>query len=182
MDIIEISLLFSVVLPLICIAAMVKVCKGIRACYSHPEYNDIFERGKKAADGFKVAAFFLFVLPPIIVLLLLLLMGASPRSHDQSGVSGVMFIFGIFGSIGLFVPFLVSLFGYNYLFLAKDNRTAGLILAIPFLPVVFSIAFAFVAGDFSIGILVLSIFSLHIISWIVMQCLLVWKRKSFDAC
>ena len=93
-----------------------------------------------------------------------------------------MFIFGIFGSIGLFVPFLVSLFGYNYLFLAKDNRTAGLILAIPFLPVVFSIAFAFVAGDFSIGILVLSIFSLHIISWIVMQCLLVWKRKSFDAC
>lgn len=181
MDVIEGTLLSSIVLPVICIVTMLKICKGIRACYFLPEDKEVFERGKNAAGGFKVAAFFLFVLPSIIILFLFLLMCSSPQSHDSSGASIFLFIFGFFGSVGLIVTFFVSLFGYNYLFLAKSDRIASLILAIPFFPIVFFIL-AFVAVDFSIGVLTLGIFSLHIISWIIMQCLLLWKRKSFNAC
>lgn len=182
MDIVEGTLLVSIFLPVICVVAMLKVCKGIRACYSLPEDNDVFERAKTAAGGFKAAAFFLFVLPPVLILFALMLMVSGPRHSDPAGTSVVLLYGGFLCSVVFFVSVFVSRFGYNYLFLAESNRIASLVLAIPFFPIVFLIALAFVAGDFIMGSLVLGIFSLHVVSWFLMQCFLLRRRKSFDAC
>ena len=179
MDAIEIVLFCIILLPVICIAAMVKVCKDVRACYTLPEDKDEFERAKKAALGFKVVAFFLFALPPVLILFALMLMVSGPRHSDPAGTSVVLLYGGFLYSIVFLLSVLISLFGYNYLFLAESDRTAGIILAIPFFPLVISIALAFVAGDFSLGAFVIGIFSLHVISWTLMRIKLAMKRKDW---
>jgi len=180
MDIVNVTLLYLILSPIICAVVMVKVCKGVRACYPLPEDRDAFERGKKAAFGFKAAAFFLFILLAAIVFFALVLMISGPRQSDQSGASLVLLCGGFLCSVGFIVSLLTSLLGYNYLFLAKSSHTAGLILAIPFFPIFSFIVLAFIS-DFFLGTLFLSIFSLHVISWILMRILLARRRKSFNA-
>ena len=168
-------LLCTIVLPLICVVAMVKVCMGVRACYSFPEDNDEFERGKKAAFGFKVAAVMMLGLPSILTLILILVVwiGGSLKGNSLYG------LILLFGSVGLLISFFASFYGYSYLFLAKEDRTAGLILALPFFPIVFSVVLGFVVGGPSVGEGVLSALSAYIVGWIVMRILLAHKRKNW---
>lgn len=166
-------LLCTIVLPAICALAMWVICNGVRSCYSIPEDKGEVERRKKASFGFKVATTIFFGLPFIFVLILTLviLIGGSPRGNSLYGL--VL----LFGSVGQLISFFASFWGYNYLFLAKSDRTADLILALPFVPIVFSIALGFIAGGPSVGGVVLSTFSFHIVAWIVMRILLARKRK-----
>ncbi|WP_173384196.1 hypothetical protein [Fibrobacter succinogenes] len=168
-------LLCTIVLPLICALTMRVICNGVRACYSFPEENDEFERRKKAASNFKKAASIMLGLPSILVLVMTLVfwIGGSSRGNSLYGL--VLF----FGSVGLLISFFASFYGYGYLFLAKDDHTAGLILALPFFPIVFSVVLGFVVGGPSVGEGVLSALSAYIVGWIVMRILLAHKRKNW---
>ena len=168
-------LLCATIAPIICAVAMWIVCTGVRARYASPESRDELNQKKKLAFGYKVAATVLFGLPSVFSFVLLLFVSLIGSSSGGNSLYGLIIIF---CSIGLFISFLASFWGYNYLFLAKNNFIAGLILAIPFFPIVFSIVVGFIAGNPDVGLIILLNASMYIISWIVMLCLLTRKRNS----
>jgi hypothetical protein len=168
-------LLCTIVASVISAVAMWVVCTGVHATYARSKNVEEYRQAKKSAFGYKVAATVLLGLPSIFSLILMLFAFLSSGSSRGNSLYGLIIVF---CSIGLFISFLASLFGYDYLFFAKSNRTASLILALPFFPVVFTIAVGFIAGSLDTAFAILSALSLHFVAWIVMQCLLIRKRNS----